>query len=373
MKSTLTTRVLQLAASARQLAASVSAPALALSVRAGVIAVQAVVGRFLKIIDLFDSWGIRDAHQTNISKQRSDLAHLTDAVARRPEKARADLAALTDVIQLAMTHVRRYVDAVQLGELLSRQLGKAAQESARFSETLERTAAFTRRPEDVASWTDQRRMTVHKVQDDTQYVFGGDYFAEDYVAEGDEFFLLSQHTTTTHKPRSDAAEWLDQAILGAAKVQTDSARWADSATRSMTQSLADTLTATDDVDGAASIDDDQEAQFIKARTDQATLADVFSRQAAFSRAPADETVCTDVATRQCGRALGESVVFSENRAAALSRFLTDASTLGDAHSVYPTKIATDQTTLTDAGSLRSQGYCDFSYFAEDYVGTSRTF
>lgn len=28
---------------------------------------------------------------------------------------------------------------------------------------------------------------------------------------------------------------------------------------------------------------------------------------------------------------------------------------------------------TDGGSIRSQGYCDFSYFAEDFVGASRTF
>ena len=33
----------------------------------------------------------------------------------------------------------------------------------------------------------------------------------------------------------------------------------------------------------------------------------------------------------------------------------------------------DTTSIADAGSLISQGYCDFSYFADDYVGTSRTF
>ena len=33
----------------------------------------------------------------------------------------------------------------------------------------------------------------------------------------------------------------------------------------------------------------------------------------------------------------------------------------------------DTIPITDAGSLRSQGYCDFTYFQEDYVGASRTF
>jgi len=33
----------------------------------------------------------------------------------------------------------------------------------------------------------------------------------------------------------------------------------------------------------------------------------------------------------------------------------------------------DEASLTDAGSYRSQNYCDFAYFAEDYVGASGTF
>ena len=34
---------------------------------------------------------------------------------------------------------------------------------------------------------------------------------------------------------------------------------------------------------------------------------------------------------------------------------------------------TNTASSTDAGSLRNQGYADFTFFAEDYVGASRTF
>jgi hypothetical protein len=33
----------------------------------------------------------------------------------------------------------------------------------------------------------------------------------------------------------------------------------------------------------------------------------------------------------------------------------------------------DSVSLASSGSLTSQSYCDLSYFAEDYVGESRTF
>jgi len=37
------------------------------------------------------------------------------------------------------------------------------------------------------------------------------------------------------------------------------------------------------------------------------------------------------------------------------------------------KNLTDSPSSVDVGSLRSQGYCDFDYFAEDFVGQSRNF
>jgi len=55
--------------------------------------------------------------------------------------------------------------------------------------------------------------------------------------------------------------------------------------------------------------------------------------------------------------------------------LTDAPTVSDflASTVAFARAFTETTSATDAGSLRSQGYADFTYFAEDYVGASRTF
>ena len=107
--------------------------------------------------------------------------------------------------------------------------------------------------------------------------------------------------------------------------------------RALTKALANSVDATDDVDGAASILDDQEMQFVKNTTNVATITEVIAIATTFNRAFADSFGVTD----------GDVLDFG--------------------------KRPSDTTSMTDAGSLRSQGYCDFTYFQEAYVGASRTF
>lgn len=100
---------------------------------------------------------------------------------------------------------------------------------------------------------------------------------------------------------------------------TDAATVSDLPSNHLNSHAFDTVTTTDDVDGAASIQDDQEVHFFKTRTDAASVTDVFVRLLTIIRA------------------------------------------------------LSDTASITDTGLLRSQGYTtDFSYFLEDYVGVSRT-
>jgi hypothetical protein len=138
--------------------------------------------------------------------------------------------------------------------------------------------------------------------------------------------------------KADTAATSDQALLTFSKTLADIATATDLMARSFSRPgvtdattatdvqlnhinkhAFDTATATDDLDGAASAEDDQEMQFTKTRTDAASVTDV------------------------------------------LVRLLTIVRALSDTASI------------TDTGLLRSQGYTtDFSYFLEDYVGVSRT-
>ena len=138
------------------------------------------------------------------------------------------------------------------------------------------------------------------------------------------------------KPLSDNSGTADSAVLGFGTVQNDSGATSDQIDTFATgKALQDTSFAsenqtmgfhkfidelagvTDDLDGEASAEDDQEMTFTKVTSDLSTLSDSFS----------------------------------------YSSMSAVSDTIGP----------------NDTGSLRSQGYCAFDYFSEDYVGASRTF
>lgn len=221
----------------------------------------------------------------------------------------------------------------------------------------------------------------------------------------------------------------------------------DDELRSTSKQLFDLVTATDDVDGMASIEDDQEVQFFKLVHHSASAADAFQRLVQFIRAFDDAASTTDHAilltelakTDSFSSADAYSASFSlpkqdgfsasERRVMALARPLAEWASVTDSRYSYVAKpfyettaaqdahyksvaltkrdslslVDTDKfafskpaadaasftdviellryfqrdnydtTSITDTGSLRSQGYSDFSYFAEDFVGASRTF
>ena len=105
----------------------------------------------------------------------------------------------------------------------------------------------------------------------------------------------------------------------------------------ITKLLADQATVTDDLDGEATTQDDQEMQFAKVTGNIAAATDVLNLAVNYNRAFTDSYGVTD----------------------------SDVLNFG--------KRPSDTTSMTDVGSLRSQGFADFTYFAEDYVGASRTF
>tara|TARA_R100000278_G_scaffold105048_2_gene81450 strand:- start:1172 stop:2014 length:843 start_codon:yes stop_codon:yes gene_type:complete len=140
------------------------------------------------------------------------------------------------------------------------------------------------------------------------------------------------------KPFSETPGVTDVLRPSANKGLSETPSFVDAITaRALTKALANSVDATDDVDGEASILDDQEMQFVKNTTNVATVSEVIAIATTFNRAFGDSFGVTD----------GDVLNFGKR----------------------PSNTAS----MTDAGSLRSQGYCDFTYFQEDYVGASRTF
>lgn len=177
------------------------------------------------------------------------------------------------------------------------------------------------------------------------------------------------------------------------------------------RSFTETVFATDDLDGEATILDDQEIQFFKTRTDAAITSDTFARQVSFNRAFTDSGVAAEglaigfgrslsdtstftdsIDSLAVGKGLSDSTAVSEVQQKAIqkgtsddasatelpskgvSKPTSDAFDAADSDVISFGKSQTDPVSTADAGSLVSQGYVDNNqYFAEVYVGTSRSF
>lgn len=136
---------------------------------------------------------------------------------------------------------------------------------------------------------------------------------------------------------------------------------------------------------------------IKALADTSTADDFFSRIVGYARAFADARAISDSAVFATDKPLTDDAsvvhaeVFSHAKlladgvamndgmeavdgfGIALTRSVSNVTLVADAADLSFTRSSVESVVTADAGALRSQGYCDISYFAEDYVGASRAF
>lgn len=135
----------------------------------------------------------------------------------------------------------------------------------------------------------------------------------------------------------------------------------------------------------------------KPQTDAVSTADVFSRIVGYSRALTELTSTADSDVLNVGKVLAETFsspdtnIFAHQKlladgiamndgmeaqdgfGIALTRGISNVTMVADSRTLSFTGSRVESVAVQDSGSLRSQGYCDFSYFAEDYVGVALTF
>jgi hypothetical protein len=212
------------------------------------------------------------------------------------------------------------------------------------------------------------------------------------------------------KALSDTGSASDLAVKTFDKPLADTTTSSDAAVLGLNKTLTDTAFATDDVNGVAA-DDDQVIQVVKVLSEIVVPNETFVRAVGYSREFLDSAVSADVAAKTFIKNLTDTVNASddaqvsnakiesptdgssvtdqavigfekgltESPTAADAAFkgfikgLTETPTATDSAVIVAGKALIDSTSASDAGTLISQGYCDITYFAEDYVGTSRTF
>lgn len=266
------------------------------------------------------------------------------------------------------------------------------------------------------------------------------YLVDDVAGSEDHVLILTKKVKDDFASLSDVNRFdLERYLLDTSaafdhesrdffKSAADHASFGDGTTAAFEKYLADTVGITDDIDGAASILDDQEMQFFKTTTDRSTITDTFYRMVAYVRYFDDGAAFVDVQHASVGKTLDDASGFTDAQTLSFGKLAgdvssaqefsvraygvskTDSANTADAHSAAFAKplsdgltsheqiskgvslapfvdsstvtdndtlsaglVKTESTLFSDSGSLRSQGYCDFTYFAEDFVGASRTF
>ena len=274
------------------------------------------------------------------------------------------------------------------------------------------TKGFGKALVDVSSFAEQHRYDFGKPLSDDSLVLEahslepGKVLTDVVTGIGDYVFLYTKKAPDNPVGAADAIDTVDVGktlqnlaattdvvdTVDVGKALTDTSAATDAVnTVGTTKLLTDSVFATDDIDGAASILDDQEMQFMKQRTDVVGFSDHFIIYKSYLRDFLDAMAAQDKATYSYGKSLSDASsasdstnvvtgkqiydipVASETLAFALSRVRSDSALLGDAQEVAVGKSLLDLASTADAGSLRSQGYSEFTFFAEDFVGASRTF
>ena len=200
--------------------------------------------------------------------------------------------------------------------------------------------------------------------------------------------------------------------IALAKVLADQAGISDLPSKNIGKVFAEVLGVTDDVDGEATVEDDQHIEFFKNTTNVTHVTDLLTRVVAYVRAFTETVGAADTPSLGVGKPLADSASVSEvidivltkvknlsdtvsaidELAFAIAKSLTDTASVSDTPSKNVSKIFADSANISDsdvidflagkldsatvseAGSLLNQGYVDNGfYFAEDYVGSSRTF
>jgi hypothetical protein len=176
-------------------------------------------------------------------------------------------------------------------------------------------------------------------------------------------------TTGQFKYLTDLFSVTDTTSFSTSKIaDVDTFTTVDDTTRSTGKGLSDSATIGDSVLTVLI--------FIRDFTDTTSLAD--AKTLLVSPAYSDTFTTSETVARSLSKTLTDSFALNDLSDAAgptwsFSDFTNNVVSTSDSTTVTNTKGLSDSLSSSDSGTLISQGYCDITYFAEDYVGESRTF
>lgn len=352
------------------------------------ILMQLEQGEFILFASFFDTFYVKDSAAPLDEVVLSFFKSLTDDAAVADEalvvfnRALAETAGATDEITRlevikgfldtsvvqeshSLGFARPLDDAYSASEQISLGTGRAVSDAAATTDQVN-TIGFGKVPSDGVNFADSTTDVISFGFDINLPKMPGPYFAEDYVA--------SDYTT-----QEGFAFARDLPSMEPGKALSDTSTFADLFTRQVAYARAfnDPVNATDDVDGSASILDDQEMQYVKFLTETSNITDDFARQVNYIREFANAGSAADtfdkvVAYVRTFSGADNTASTTDANHLAITKNEADAAHLADLRFSVVSKARSDTASTTDEGLILTQSYAGF-YFSEDFVGSSTTF
>lgn len=381
---------LRASVSAQQIAASTQAELLHavaeyIKIRAGVDAqvldaatqvvllkADAIVGQFLTFVGLYESLRSTDTQAHTISKVLAELLAARDIVARSVNKPFADSMAVGDA---SFRRVNKSpAEALSSSDASFRQFNRAVTQEALAAHDITSLNPIKNFAE--ATYTLEGPSSGQNYVDVT-------YLAQDYVLDGgphrifakaladlvnatDDFFGQANVDddevmwfTKTLADNSSTSETLGKQFIRPGV--TDSAAASDFAQRAASKSFAEVLSRSDIVVRSSS----------KALADTAGTADTQTRST--DKVLSDFPVMGDLKTFSLAKIATDSAATSDALTRSSAKSLADSAINTDAMSRQAGKTLADSKATSDSGNLRKTDYCDITYFAQDYVGSTINF
>lgn len=335
------------------------------------------LGIFLLRHDAVDAMFAADFTSLLLSKGLLEEVSSTELLTMATTKPLADTALFDDSIdRLALSKLLQ--DTSVASELISVSPAKGFFSPSDVSDSLDRQVDFIRSFDDAGTVTDLELFSLSTARSDSAALSDSLSFETVYLRNHADFAAFT------------AAN--DIFLLAPNKVLSETVGQADTITFDVSTNLYDSLSATDDFDGEAVLDDDQTMTFTKVTVDLGSVADSPALQVGYGREFLEAVGTTDLTTFSSDKALSELVLQSEQLTFDTALDRQDTADVNDAASVlFATDVSdngytsdsnvksvgianSDSASIADSGSLYGTDYVDnLFYFAEDYVGFSRNF
>lgn len=339
---------------AAALAMAVAAPQLSMAVQAQLLKATALTGYFLKFIEKMDQFGVSDATAFRLQRAFDDLAEVADEARITAGKGLSDGSSLDDAYILSIN--KGLADTIGFTDAIVMAMDRHIDEPVYIDDPIGKKL--------ITSRFDSFGVGEGPGIDD----YATNYFLQDYTGDGRPAIQVGKGFTDFAGQFSDQINYIN-----VVKGLTEQLTLTETFARHMRRTLTDSITATDDVDGNLATDDEQTMQYRKAVTELFSVGDTTYIVVSFVRTFSEQATVADAARANMLKVLTETTGLSEQALFRFNRPVADTSTASDAAINSVRKPAADSTSVSDTGSLRMQSYCDITYFAGDYVGTSLTF